>query len=523
MQFLKKDAPIHIAVVDDDSLDVEILQAYLAEIKEFQTVLHIFHEWEAASAALEGMDLLILDFYLGHHTALGILRHLREIGNDIPIIVLTGNEDSQMAARIIKNGADDYLAKGQVDSDTLQRSIYNILERWYLRREQKRLLGKMHTLQRMEAMGTMASGIAHDFNNILSPIMGYAEMLLMDADQNEILSNGLNEILSAAKRAKELVHQIMTFSRRSEQEIAPMQMHIVVNEAIKLMKATLPSTIQMAFTLDKENDLIMGDPTQIHQVLMNLMTNAYHAMEKSGGDLTITLTCDTLPDMMIAGEPVIPGRYVHLCVTDTGEGIPQDLIDRVFEPYFTTKKEGKGTGLGMAVVHGIVKSLHGFISIQSQQKKGTAVHIHIPLLERQPHGTDSAPPLEAYYQGKGRVLIVDDELSIVRMEKKMVERMGYQVTAISNSKDALTLFQTDPYGFDLIITDYTMPGMTGTQLATAMLTIRPHIPVVICTGFNEQISPESVEKIGIRHFLMKPIDHKTLSMILHNTIENDSV
>ena len=521
MWFLQDEKPIQIAVVDDDPLDIEILHAYLSEIKAFQFTLHPFHQWKAAENNLNSMDLLILDYYLGSDTALKILKTLRKMGNEIPIIVLTGNRDSHTAARIIKYGADDYLNKGELDSDQLRKSISNILKMYHLRQEQKTLEIKMQALQRMEAMGTMASGIAHDFNNILSPIMGHAEMLLMDAQDNENLTGGLNEILSAARRAKELVHQILTFSRQSVQENAPLQMYTVVDEAAKLMQATLPSTIKVIINLEKESDLIMADPTKIHQVVMNLMTNAYHAMEKTGGDLMIKLTSEILPRMLISGESIMPGKYMHLCVTDTGEGIPPELIDRVFDPYMTTKKEGKGTGLGMAVVHGIIKSCHGYIAIESQLGKGTSVDIHIPILKEDRKAIRSDHPLgHRYYKGSGRILLVDDEASIIFMEKKMLERMGYHVTAINSSLEALNRFKETPYKYDVIITDYTMPEMNGVQLAQAIMAVRPDIPVLLFTGYSEQITSETVKKIGIRELVMKPVYQSQLSLILHKTIGN---
>ncbi len=521
MRFFKDEKRIQIAVVDDDPLDIEILDAYLNQIKAFEFSLHPFHEWKAAENNLSSMDLLILDYYLGSDTALTILKNLRKTGNEIPIIVLTGNRDSHTAARIIKYGADDYLNKGELNSDELRKSISNILKMSHLKQEQKALQTKMQTLQRMEAMGTMASGIAHDFNNILSPIMGHAEMLLMDAQDNENLTGGLNEILSAARRAKELVHQILTFSRQGVQEKGPLQMYTVVDEAAKLMQATLPSTIKVRINLQKESDLIIADPTKIHQVVMNLMTNAYHAMEKTGGELMITLASEILPRMLISGESIMPGKYMHLCVADTGEGIPPELIDRVFDPYMTTKKEGKGTGLGMAVVHGIVKSCHGYIAIESQRTKGTSVHIHIPILKEDRNEIRSDHPLgHQYYKGTGRILLVDDEAPIILMERKMLERMGYHVTAINSSLEALNRFKEHPYNYDLIITDYTMPEMNGIQLAKAIMAIRPDIPVLLFTGYSEQITLEAVKKIGIRELVMKPVDQSQLSLILYKTMDS---
>ncbi|MBF0257858.1 MAG: response regulator, partial [Desulfamplus sp.] len=470
---------------------------------------------------LDGMDLVMLDYYLGKETALDIVKQLRESNNSIPIIVLTGNEDVHTAAKISRDGADDYLVKGQLDISQLRRSICNVMERYYLRREINELKEQMHALQRLEAMGSLAGGIAHDFNNILFPITGYAEMLLIDA-KNESLKKGLKEILKGAERAKELIRQILNFSRQSGQPVRPLRVHLVVNEVLKLMRATLPSTIQVRSSIDKENDLVMADSTQIHQIIMNLMTNAYHATQNNGGEIFISLKSEKITGALPDGQEVIHGNYVHLCVRDTGEGISKDVMKRVFDPYFTTKPEGKGTGLGLAVVLGIVKSSHGYISLESEIGKGTSIHIYFPLLEKEINNVKFLHEERQVYKGSGHILLVDDDPAIIRMEKLMLERMGYHITTMTSSREALELFMKTPDKFDLVLTDFTMPGMTGEQMACAMISIRSDIPVVLCTGFSENITEKKALEMGIRALLMKPVVQSDLSLTLHKILYHEN-
>ncbi|MBF0468992.1 MAG: response regulator [Desulfamplus sp.] len=516
-----KNRTIKIAVVEDDPLDVEILIGYLSRIDEFEVDLAVFNEWTDADNSLDGMDLVMLDYYLGKHTALDIVQQIRSRDNKIPVIILTGNEDVHTAALISRNGADDYLVKGRLDINQLTKSICNVMERHCLRRERNELKEQMYALQRLEAMGSLAGGIAHDFNNILFPITGYAEMLLMDAGENKNLKKGLNEILKGAERAKELIRQILTFSSQGKQSVAPLRAHLVVNEALKLMRSTLPSTIHVRSSIDKENDLVMADSTQIHQIIMNLMTNAYHATEKSGGEILVSLKPEDVNGVLPDGQEIIPGNYVHLCVRDTGEGISKDVMKRVFDPYFTTKPEGKGTGLGLAVVLGIVKNSHGYILLESEPGKGTAVHIYIPLLEKQINAKFLVEE-RSVYTGSGHILLVDDQLPIIRMEKLMLERMGYRVTTMTNSRDALELFRKSPDRFDLVLTDFTMPGMTGEQMACAMISIRSDIPIVICTGFSENITEKKALQLGMRALLMKPVVQSDLSLTLHKILYSKS-
>lgn len=382
----------------------------------------------------------------------------------------------------------------------------DISEQKQAEKEKAQLETHLQQAQKMEAIGTLAGGIAHDFNNILTIIMGYAELSLYSVSNDPVLESNLEEMLKASERAKSLVQQILTFSRRHEQERKPIQIGNIIKEATKLLRASIPTTIDVRCHVAPDIGLVLADYTQIHQILMNLCTNAGHAMEESGGILEITLD----PVNIAAGDAFSgplsgAGRYVCLTVKDTGHGIPPDTVERIFEPYFTTKEQGKGTGLGLAVVHGIVKSHKGSIIVDSKPGKGTTFKIFFPELSRsglEEAAKDSRTPLP---RGAGRVLFIDDEEIIVNMARKMLEQSGYKVTTVNDSRKALELFESDPGRFDIVITDQTMPGITGDALAAGMLKIRPDIPIILCTGYSSRIDEHKAKQIGIRDFLMKPL------------------
>jgi len=379
---------------------------------------------------------------------------------------------------------------------------------------------KLRQAQKMEAIGTLAGGIAHDFNNILFPISGYAEMLLHDITVDSPFYHSLSEILAGTKRAGDLVTQILTFSRQREHELKPLKIEVVVKEALKLIQSSLPTTIKILQNVNKNCGLVMADPTQIHQIVMNLCTNAFHAMEETGGKLIITLKEIELKTEDLKDTAMIPGPHVSLTVADTGPGIEQSIIDRIFDPYFTTKKEGKGTGLGLAVVHGIVKSHGGQISVYSEPGKGTEFQICLPVIKKQKE-TAKVETITPIQKGDERILLVDDENFIVQLEKQMLERLGYHVTPRTSSTDALEAFRTDPDKFDLIITDLTMPNMTGDKLAGELIKIRSDIPVILCTGFSENMSKKKAKALGIKAFLMKPIVMSDLAKSIREVLEKN--
>ena len=392
----------------------------------------------------------------------------------------------------------------------------DVTERNQMEKEKKELEARLQQAQKMEAIGTLAGGIAHDFNNILVPILGYSEMLLNDAPDDSDLKRDLSQIFNGAKRARDLVKQILAFSRQREYDLTPIKVHLVVKEALTLIRSSIPATIDIMQNISKDCGLVMADYTQIHQVAMNLFTNAYHAMEQKGGKLKVTLKevdlrVDDLKDMS-------PGTYVCLMVSDTGIGMDQSTIDRIFDPYFTTKKEGKGTGLGLAVVHGIIKSHGGHISVYSEPDKGAEFHVYLPVIKTQQE-TEQIE-LRPTEKGNGRILVVDDEKMVLDIQQKMLKRLGYDVTARTSSVEALKAFQANPDNFDLIITDMTMPNMTGEQLAQKIMDIRTDIPIILCSGFSEKMSNEKAKSSGIKGFLMKPILMKDLSITIRRVLDN---
>jgi PAS domain S-box-containing protein len=383
---------------------------------------------------------------------------------------------------------------------------------------QKKMEDQFIQSQKMEAIGTLAGGIAHDFNNILSSIIGYAELSLLNSPKDSEQYANLNEILASGLRAKDLVKQILTFSRRTEQEFKPVQVKLIVKEALKLLRASLPTTIEIHPDI-RSNSLVEGDPTQVHQILMNLCTNAGHAMSEKSGVLKVSLENVTLDLDFIERHPEIGiGEYIRLTVSDTGEGISPENLEKIFDPYFTTKEKGSGTGLGLAVVHGIVEKYGGTIMVKSEMGKSSTFEVYLPILRAEPPRTQEfeSPVLT----GKESILFVDDEASITKLNKQVLDNLGYSVTTRTSSVEALELFRINSDKFDLVITDLTMPNMTGVELAVEILSIRSDIPIILCTGFSEFIGGEKVKQIGIRKFIMKPIARHILAQAIREALEN---
>lgn len=368
-----------------------------------------------------------------------------------------------------------------------------------------RLEQQLRQSQKMEAIGTLAGGIAHDFNNILTAIIGHSDLAQRKILKGEVPSHNLEQVLRASLRAQDLVNRILTFCRQGEQERKQVQIASIIDEALKLLRSTMPATIEIHQHIDTspDGDTILGDPTQILQVLMNLGTNAAHAMRAKGGEFSIFLADFDVDGSLGAVYPdLTPGPFVRLTVSDTGHGIEPAVKERIFDPYFTTKKVGEGTGMGLAVVQGIVKSHGGTISVFSEPGGGTVFHIFLPkftgVIE---HLTvkDELPT-----GGGERILFVDDETMLADLGQTLLESLGYEVTVTSNSREALNLFHSAPQNFDLIITDMTMPGLTGKDLAREFLAVRPDIPIILCTGFSELINESKAKEMGIRDFIMKP-------------------
>ena len=372
--------------------------------------------------------------------------------------------------------------------------------------------------QKMESIGTLAGGIAHDFNNILSPIMLHAEMIMDDLSSDDPLKQDVREIYKAGRRAKDLVQQILTFARKRPEEKIILRSSLIVKEVVKFLRSTIPTTIEIQYKIKTDQDRILADPTQINQILMNLCTNAAHAMREKGGILTIILDSENIVDEITNGVFVLkPGKYLKLSVRDNGSGISPENIQRIFEPYYTTKNIGEGTGFGLAIIHSIVHNYSGNIVIESEVGKGTIFHIYIPLIEVETQAIDEQD-LEAP-KGKERILIVDDEESILNVLQKMLERLGYRVTARTKAIETLKIFRDDPNAFDLVITDMTMPNMTGKELADELKKTRSDIPVILCTGFSNRIDENEAKQVGIDAFIMKPISRKAIADTIRKVLD----
>lgn len=370
---------------------------------------------------------------------------------------------------------------------------------------------------KMEAISTLAGGIAHDFNNILAAIIGYAEIAQQDSAEGTPLRTNIDGILRAGLRAKELIRHILIFSRRSSETAIPIEAHLVIKEAINLLRSTVPSTIEIKPELLYRKGRVFADPTELHQVIMNLCTNAAEAMEKTGGTLTIRLEKTTLTKDLIKELPqATQDNYLLLRVTDTGTGISNEIIPRIFEPFFTTRAIKEGAGMGLAVVHGIVQRLNGMVLVDSEHGNGTTISVYLPeLIEPTPKTVEFPSELEG---GEEHILFVDDEPIIADVTKLRLEKLGYRVTVDNSSTDALTRFKAHPERYDIIITDQTMPEMTGEQLSRAILAIRPGLPIILCTGYSALIDAEKAKTIGIREFMMKPFDQKELAQTIRRLL-----
>jgi len=376
--------------------------------------------------------------------------------------------------------------------------------------------------QKMESIGTLAGGIAHDFNNLLYPIIGFAEMLKEDLPPDSPEHESAQEIYNAGKRSSELVKQILAFSRQTEHKLSPVRFQKILTEVYKLTRSTIPSDIEIHLDIKKDCGLIMAEATQLHQIAMNLITNAYHAVEKASGKISIQLKEIILDNDDLKNSLLQPGEYVMLSVSDNGVGIPKEIMNNIFEPYFTTKEKGKGTGLGLAVIYGILTEHKGYIKVYSEVGKGTTFNVYLPLMKKSIEDISTEKVLNKL-TGTERILLVDDEESVVRLEKLMLERLGYNVSARSDSLEALETFNSNPDGYDLVISDMTMPNMTGNQLARELMSIRPNIPIIICTGFSERINKEQAEANKVKGFLMKPVVKSEMAQMVREVLDETKI
>ncbi len=387
--------------------------------------------------------------------------------------------------------------------------------------ERKLMEEHLIDIQKMESIGNLAGGIAHDFNNILFPIVGVSELLMEDLPENSLEYENARHILKAGKRGTELVKQILAFSRQTEHRKRPVRLQQILKEVLQLVRSTIPSNIRVHRDLQNDCAPINADPTQIHQVVMNLITNAFHAInERIDGEIAVKLGERNLSNEDFSDKTPRPGRYAMVSVSDNGVGIEPKALEKIFEPYFTTKKKGKGTGLGLAVVYGIIKEHGGHVKVDSEVGKGSRFRVYLPLCENE-REQNAGPPDTPPETGNERILLVDDEESVVLLEKQMLTRLGYQVTDFTSSSEAFQAFKANPDAFDLVISDMAMPNMTGDQLAREITAIRPDMPVIVCSGYSDRMNGDKADALGVKAFLMKPIVKSNLAQTVRRVLNGN--
>ena len=423
----------------------------------------------------------------------------------------------RMQYRIIRPDGEERWVLGQaaadVDAEGRLRgyvgSITDVTEQKRAEEEKERLESQLRQSQKMESLGVMAGGIAHDFNNILGAIIGSAELAIGKVDPESRLHRNLERILTGANRAKELVRQILAFSRQQTSEGQATDLAAVAEEAMTLARASIPTTIELVSDIEPGCPPVPADGTQLHQIIMNLCTNAYHAIGKRNGTITVGVHSNEFgDDFAQAGVPK-PGRYVHLSVSDTGCGMDEETKNKIFDPFFTTKEVGKGTGLGLSVVHGIVTKSGGAISVDSKPGKGTTFHIYLPACEEACNETEKVE--DTVVGGSGRVMLVDDETDLLATAGEILEELGYQVTAFSSSIEALEAFRAAPDGYDVVVSDQTMPEMTGAEMYEKMAAVRPDVRFIVATGFSDTLDPSGARKMGLAGFVPKPYRPRDLA------------
>lgn len=443
-----------------------------------------------------------------------------------------GNDDPDRSVTVEveyyrKDGSTVWLenkVKAMRDGSGRIEGIYgvsrDITDRKTAEKEKIKLQSQLQQVQKMESIGTLAGGIAHDFNNILGIIVGNTELAMDDIPEWHSARRNLKEILTSSIRARDIVKQILAFSRQSPQEKKPVRIIPIIKESLKLLRSSIPATIRIHQSISSESDTVLADPVQINQVLINLCINAVHAMGDKGGVLEVGLEDVELDSGDAIQYHDLPsGKYVRLTVSDTGHGIESMLLKRIFDPYFTTKGVGKGSGMGLSVVHGIVKSHGGCVAVNSEPGKGTVFNVLFPCVEDKPE-----PEVEISIEiprGKGKILFVDDEKAIIDIMQPMIERLGYEVSVRTSSIEGLEAFRANPNRFDLVITDFTMPNMTGMELAKALFKLRSDIPVILCTGYSEHINEDKAKRSGIRAFVVKPVVLSEIASTIRKVLDND--
>lgn len=517
------DTDAKILIVDDDTVVAASVKAVLGRRAYDITVTN------DALEAVEFLhqrrfDLAILDVMMPVMNGFQIMESVTDLDLDTIFIIMTGDITMDSAIKAIRKGASDYIRK-PFDAEEMMIRVENAIrhkrskdEKRLIQSEKNQLELQLRQSQKMEAIGTLAGGMAHDFNNTLGIIIGNTELALRTTPKESQVRQFLNNIITASSRAEEMVSRLLSFSRVSDAVKKPVDLISSIEESLRLMRSSLPSNIEIKRDFAVLKVAVMGDQTQLNQVMVNLCTNASHAMNGVGGIIEVGIKLKDFDSDVCADLGDLPqGRYVEITVSDTGQGIPEEIIKRVFDPYFTTKEPGKGTGMGLAVVHGIIKNHGGSIRVQSSVGKGTVFTIHIPVIDAI-LDCETAHDPEFIQGGKESILLVDDEFMIADTMKIMMEQLGYRVSAFTESSRAIEVFQDNPDAFDLVITDMTMPKITGDMLAARIQELRENMPVIICTGFNNRVEPENLKNRGIFEILSKPVRTTTLAKAIKKVL-----
>ena len=473
-------------------------------------------------------ELVLTDLRLPKKDGLEILATLKEEQPELPVIIVSGMGTMGDVIKALQLGAWDYVSKPITDMTLLSYAIQKALNQAdlisenkqyqnFLEEEVARRTNELHQAQKLEAVGTLAGGIAHDFNNILSAIIGYSDLVLLKYSSIPPLCDDLEKIRQAGQRAKELVAQILTFARKSDIEHHPIEIAPIVKEVLKLLRATIPATVEIRQQVYEGPEKVMADAIEIHQVVMNLCTNAFHALAQERGTIEVTLH---LYDLDQGNQLALPaGCYLCLKVTDNGCGMDSQLAQRVFDPFFTTKKKDVGTGLGLAVVHGIVQSCQGAVMVESEPGQGSTFTVCLPVVT----ATDVAPQQETAATPMGRqerILWVDDEEALRDLAERMLVFWGYRPTCIASGQEALEVMAKEP--FDLLVTDQTMPGMPGTELVQAVKSRWPELPIIICTGYSSMVDEAKAKALGADGYLEKPLELSLVANMIRSLLDKRS-
>jgi two-component system cell cycle sensor histidine kinase/response regulator CckA len=495
-----------ILIVEDDRTSSIVLSAMLKKSSLPVSDLRSAECLAEACSLLDNdhFDVVLLDLNLPDSQNLDTVVQVTSKYPDVAIVVITAEFDENTGLKAIAIGAQEYLTKGYYDVRGLTKSVYYAIERKQAEREKQQIEALLRRAQKMEAIGTLAGGIAHDFNNMLGAMTGFTNLALQDIPEGTRAHDNLKEVLVSANRAKDLIGQILTFGREGEEDRRPLRIASVAREALRTIRSALPSNVTVRENIEATDSLIMGNLIHVHQIMLNLCSNASDAMAEKKGSLEVAVTdVDVDRDATVNNVFLKQGHYVRLTVSDTGCGMAPEVMEHIFEPFFTTKEVGKGTGMGLSVVHGITKKCGALIGVESREGEGTTFSVFFPKIQAE--DAQVAEPSAAPKEDNGLILLVDDESVIVHVMKQTLERFGYRVIGKTSSPEALEAFEAEPDKFNLVITDHRMPQMTGLQLTKSLLAIRPDIPIVLCTGYSKDISPEQAKSLGIKAYIMKPV------------------